>query len=120
MWNSSISYRSAAALAVVAAFLLVWLSLGVGIIGQDGDRANIMFFGVLAVGLVGAVVARFKPVGMARALTAAAIAQALVTAIALIARMGLPYSGAAELIGLNGLFIAMYLASAWLFRRSAS
>lgn len=120
MKNSKLSYRSAAALAVVAACLLVWLSLGVGIIGQDGDRANIMFFGVLAVGLIGAVVARFKPVGMARALTAAACAQAVVTAIALIGRMGWPYSGPAELIALNGWFIAMYLASAWLFRRSAS
>jgi hypothetical protein len=47
-------YRSAIGVALAAAFILVWLSLGVGIIGKDGDPANLMYFGVLAVGIVGA------------------------------------------------------------------
>lgn len=52
-------------------------------------------------------------------LLAMALVQALVTAIALIARLGLPYSGPAELLGLNGFFIALFAASAWLFRWAA-
>ena len=44
------AYRSAVGLALAAACILVWLSLGVGIIGADGDPANLMYFGVLAVG----------------------------------------------------------------------
>jgi hypothetical protein len=51
--------------------------LASGIIGQDGDPANMMYFGVLAVGITGAVIARFRPAGMARALIAMALAQAL-------------------------------------------
>ena len=51
-----------------------------------------MYFGVLAVGMAGALIARLRPRGMARALFATALAQALVAAIALIARLGLPYS----------------------------
>lgn len=112
------AYRSALAIALVAALLLVWLSFGVGIIGADGDPANVMYFGVLAVGIVGAFVGRWQPRGMVRALVATALAQAVVTAIALIAGLGLPWSPPAELLALNGFFIAMFLASAWLFRRA--
>ena len=100
--------------------MLVWLALGVGIIGRDGDPANRMYFGVLAVGLVGAVLSRFRPRGMARALLAMALAQALVAAIAVIAGLGLPWSGPAEVLLLNGFFIAAFSGSAWLFRRAAA
>lgn len=117
--SNSAAYRSAIAVALAAAVMLVWLSLGVGIIGKDGDRANAMYFGVLAVGLIGAIIARLHPSGMARALFATALAQALVAAIALIARLGLPWSGPAELIALNGFFIAAFAGSAWLFRHAA-
>lgn len=113
------AYRSAIGVALAAAFLLVWLSLGVGIIGKDGDPANLMYFGVLAVGMIGAVFARLRPQGMARALFATALAQALVAAIALMAGLGLPWSGTAEILVLNGCFIALFAASAWLFRRAA-
>jgi len=112
-------YRLAVGVALAAALLLVWLSLGVGIIGADGDPANAMYFGVLAVGIVGALIARFRSAGMARALFATAVAQALVFLIALGAGLGEPYSGPLELLCLNGFFIAMFLGSAWLFQQAA-
>jgi hypothetical protein len=117
--RNNTAYRSAIGVAVGAAVILVWLSLGVGIIGKDGDLANLMYFGVLAVGIIGAVIARFQPDGMARALFATALAQAVVAAIALIAGLGLPWSGPAEILLLNGFFIALFIGAAWLFRRSA-
>ena len=113
------AYRSAVLLAIAAAMLLFWLSVGVGIIGQDGDPANIMYFGVLAIGVAGALFARFRPLGMARALIVTALAQALVGAIALFGGLGRPYSGPAELMLLNGFFVALFIGSAWLFRRAA-
>ena len=113
------SYRTAMGLALATSLMLVWMSLGVGIIGRDGDPANVMYFGVLAVGIAGAIVARFRSRGMARALVAMALAQALVTVIALSAGLGLPWSGPAEILLLNGFFIALFVGSAWLFRRSA-
>ena len=112
------AYRSAVGVALAAAFILVWLSLGVGIIGADGDPANLMYFGVLAVGIIGAIIARFRPRGMARALFATALAQALVAAIALIAGLGYPWSGPLEILALNGFFVALFVGSAWLFRRA--
>jgi hypothetical protein len=112
-------YRSAMAVAFGAACLLVWLSLGVGIIGKDGDPANLMYFGVLAVGLVGAVVARFRPAGMSRALYATALAQALVGAVAIVMGLGRPWSGPFELQLLNAFFVAAFVGSARLFDRAA-
>ncbi|MDQ3645772.1 MAG: hypothetical protein M3345_02410, partial [Actinomycetota bacterium] len=115
----NIAYRAAVGVALAAAFILVWLSPGVGIIGADGDPANLMYFGVLAVGIIGAVVSRFRPHGMARALFATSLAQASVAAIALILGLGLPWSPPVELLALNGFFVALFVGSALLFRYAA-
>jgi hypothetical protein len=116
----NIAYRSAVGVALAAALLLVWINLAVGIIGVEGDRADLMYFGVLAVGLIGAIIARFRPQGMARALFATALAQALVAVIALIAgKHQDPVTSVSELLGLNGIFVALFIGSAWLFQRAA-
>jgi hypothetical protein len=107
------AYRAAVGVAVAAAFFLVWVNLAVGIIGTEGNPANLMFAGVLAVGIAGAVTARFKPLGMAYALVATAAAQALVAAIALAAGWG-------SIFALTGFFVALWLISAWLFRKSGA
>ena len=119
MNTENAAYRFAVGVALGAAFLLVWLSLGVGIIGKDGDPANLMYFGVLAVGLIGALLARFQPRGMARALVAMALAQTVVVVIALLERLGYPWSGPLEILALNGFFVALFVGSAWLFRHAA-
>ena len=113
------TYGCALGLALAASLLLVWLSLGVGLIGKDGDPANRWYFGVLAVGALGALLARFRARGMARALLAMALAQALIAGVALAAGWGRPWSGPLELSLLNGGFIALFVGSAWLFRRAA-
>jgi hypothetical protein len=113
------AYRAAVGVALAAAFILVWMNGAVGIIGTEDNPANLMYGGVLAVGIIGAVIARFQPDGMARALFAAALAQALVVAIALIAGMGYPASPPLEILGVNALFAALWLISAWLFRKAA-
>jgi hypothetical protein len=113
-------YRAALGIAVAAAFILVFLMGAVGIIGEDGDPADLMYFGVLAVGIIGAVIARFRPEGMARALLAMALATALVAVIALIAgKHEAPISSVWEILGLNGFFVALFTGSAWLFRHAA-
>jgi hypothetical protein len=114
------AYRSAISVALMATLLLIWMSLGVGIIGEDGDPANRMYAAVPAVGVLGATLARLRPLGMARTLIAMALAQAVVAAVALIGRLGRPWSGPAELVALNGFFIAVFTWAAWLFRRAAT
>jgi hypothetical protein len=113
------AYRAAVGVAIAAAFILVWMNLAVGIIGTEDNPANLMYGGVLAVGITGATIARFQPDGMARTLVATALAQALVAVIAVIAAMGDPASSPLEILGVNALFAALWLMSAWLFRRAA-
>jgi hypothetical protein len=110
------AYRAAVGVALAVAFLLAWVNLAVGIIGSEDDLANLMYVGVLAVGIVGAIIARFRPHGMARALFATALAQATVAVIALIFGLGLPWSPPVEILAVNGFFVALFVGSALLFR----
>jgi hypothetical protein len=116
----NLAYRAAVGVALAAALFLVWLVLAVGVIGDTGDPADLMYVGVLAVGFIGAIIARFQPHGMARALFATALAQAFVAVLALIAgKHQAPISSVSEILGLNGFFVALFIASAWLFRHAA-
>jgi hypothetical protein len=115
----AIPYRAAVGIALAAALLLIWINLAVGIIGSEDNPANWMYGGVLAVGMIGAILARFRPHGMARALLAASLAQALVAVIALIFGLGSPESRPLQIAALNGFFVALFVGSAWLFRHSA-
>lgn len=109
------AYRAAVGLALGSALLLGWVNGAVGIIGSEDNRANLMYGGVLVVGAIGAVMARFKPEGMARALFATALAQTLGAVIALVGRMG---SGPLEIVTINGFFVALFVGSAVLFSKA--
>lgn len=118
--TGKVAYRSALGVALAAALFLVWLILALGLIGAEGDPADLMYGGVLAIGIGGAMVARFQPRGMALALSATALAQALVAVIALVAgKHRAEATSVAELLGLNGMFVVLFAGSAWLFRRAA-
>ena len=118
--GGTIVYRAAVGVALGTALFLVWANLAVGIIGNEGNPVNLAYFGVLAVGFIGASIARLKPQGMACALFATAIAQGLVAAAALIAGMHRsPESSVPEILAVNGFFVALWVGSALLFRRAA-
>jgi hypothetical protein len=118
--SGNVAYRVAVGLALVAMFLLVWINAAVGIIGSEDNDANMMYLGVLAIGIIGALIARFRPLGMARTLFGMALAQAAVAAIAIV--LGLDDDGinsSLELALLNGFFIVLFVGSAALFLRAA-
>jgi hypothetical protein len=116
----TIAYRFAVGAALAAALILVWVNLAVGLIGSEDDPANLMYIGVLAVGIIGALIARFRSRGMARALLATALAQALVAVVALIAGMHQnPGSSVFEILAANAFFVALFVGSALLFRYAA-
>ena len=119
----NVAYRAAVGLAVATVLVLVWINAAVGIIGDgDLDSPNGMYFGVLAIGFIGALIARFEPRGMARALYAMALAQFLVPVIALIISnpdtWGPP--GLPGVFVLNSLFALLFVGSALLFRRASA
>lgn len=125
------AYRLAVGIAVLSALLLVWINAAAGIIG-DGP-VNLMYVGVIAVGLIGAAIARLEPDGLARTLFAMALAQMSVPVIALVMwKAGWqdllvhpnspnpPFDpGIAPVFGLNAVFAMLWIGSAFLFRRAA-
>lgn len=103
--------RAAAGVALVTAFLLTWMNLAVGVIGNENNPLNLMFAGVVAVAFLGAALARFRPGGMAVAMAATALAQTLAAVVA-------------QAYGhftwvLTAVFVGLWLGSAWLFRKAA-
>jgi len=113
------AYRAAVGVAVAAAFLLIWVNLAVGFLGSEDNDANLIFGGVLAVAIAGAIVARFQAAGMAKAMSAAA-AQILVGIVALAAGWASAGPDGLYEVGIgSGFFAALWLLSAWLFQRAA-
>jgi hypothetical protein len=116
--SDSMAYRTAVGVAVVAGFLLIWVNLAVGIIGSEDNPANQLYAGVLAVGIIGAGIARLRPHGMALTLFATALAQMLVPVIAMII-WRLSFEETPGIVGvfiLNAFFAALFVVSALLFR----
>ena len=113
------TYRLAVAVALFTAFCLVWANGAVGIIGAENNPINLLYWGVLGVGLVGAAGARFRAQGMAAAIAVMAIAQAAIALGAIVAGAGGPASGPLEITLVNGMFVALWLLSAALFQRAA-
>jgi hypothetical protein len=128
--GGTVAYRAAVGIACATGFVLLFINAAAGVIG-DGP-VNLMYLGVLAVGFVGALIARFQPRGMALALVATAVAQMLVPVIALViwkAGWQDPFlnpnsphppfhPGIGPVFGLNAVFAALWVASGLLFRRA--
>lgn len=114
------SYRGAALLALVGMFLTIWANLAVGIVGSEGNPANMGFFAALLVGIAGSAIARFRANGMAIAMVATAASMGVAFAIAVMGPTDEPnVSHWIELAG-TSVFAALFLGSAGLFRKAAT
>ena len=118
--TANLSYRAGVVLALAAAFLLIVINGAVGIIGDEGEDANLLYLGVAALAPLGAATARFQAAGMARAMIVAAAAQFAVPVVA----RGFGASTRAAVLSpevpvATLMFCAMWLGSAALFRQAA-
>jgi len=115
---ASTYYRLALGLALFTVLFLVWAVGALGIIG-DGGEPDRMYVGVVAVALIGFVIARFRARGMAMALVATAAAQAIVTVIAVVTgQQENPGASVREILMINAMYVVLWLSAAWLFQRS--
>ncbi|HYD25733.1 MAG TPA: hypothetical protein VEB68_13155 [Croceibacterium sp.] len=118
--GGSVAYRFGAALAVLIAFLLVWINGAVGMIGDEDNPANLMFLGVILVAVAGSALARLRARGMARAMLAAAAAQAAIAALVPLNGWGSgDPPGTVGLTLLIGTFALLWGLSAALFAKAA-
>jgi len=108
----TVAQRAAVGIAVAAGLFLIWVNLAVGMIGDEGNPANLMYILVLFVALAGASIARFEPREASIAMFATAGAHVIVVAIALIANLG-------PTLPADAFFIAAWVASGLLFRQAS-
>lgn len=113
-------YRLAAVLAVFGLLFLVWANLAVGIVGSENDPFNSLYFLAVPLVVLGAILARLKPRGMALTMAAAAaIPVLLAIAALLLGKQHQPLDSVREILVANGLFATIFTASALLFRQAA-
>lgn len=73
-----------AAAGTVAAFLVTWANLAVGMIGEPEDPRNLWFMGAVLVALLGAAASRLKARGLALAMAVAMVLHGLGALTALV------------------------------------
>ncbi len=114
--SEEVVYRVAIGFALLTGLFLIWVNLAVGIIGHSGNPANLLYFAVIIVGIIGAFVARFESQKMTFVMFTMALVQALLTAIVLISGMyQSPPGNVFHIIGVNGFFITLFVISGMLF-----
>jgi hypothetical protein len=118
--SGSFAYRAGAGVGLATCFLLVWINLAVGIIGDEDNFHNAYYFCEVLLAAGATFAAELKPAGMMRATLAAAAFQALITAAAFFDGWGASEPpGPIGILGLNSVFAALWLLAAALFHRAA-
>ena len=112
-------YRAGFGVALLAAMLVIWANVAVGIVGSDDNPNNALFFWALGVGVIGAAAARLRAKGMALAMLATAVGLWVALAIAQGGPTDEPWVPALREVAGTSLFAMMFVASAALFQRSA-
>ena len=115
-------YRVAFGIGLLGAFLLFWVNGAVGIIGNEGQDANLLYAAVFAVGLIGALISRFRPKGMSVTLYIAALVTMLVPTIALFIWPPSDISwspGVVQVFLMSAFFSGIFAISGMLFDQAA-
>lgn len=118
------AYRAAFGIAVVTGFLTVWVNLAVGMFGSEDNPVNLLFGGVLLIGVATAFVTRLRAARMAWAMRVTAAAQVLAaaTGLAWVLTIGRHEPSGPSVYYealLSACFALPWLASSLLFRMAA-
>ncbi|WP_101525863.1 hypothetical protein [Nocardioides houyundeii] len=113
-------YRLGLTLTVLTALFLVLAIGALGLIGAGGE-ADRPYLAVLAVGVVGAVLSRLRASGMALTVAAMALVQVGVPVVAYLVgdTDGLSRGQKLDVVALTAMYVVLFGAAAWLFRRAA-
>lgn len=108
------SYKAGVGIALVSGFALGWSDMVQ--VADSGHPENLVYYSVLAVGLVGALLSRLHARGLARTLFAMAATLAL---IAVILPSGAPPDMARRMAIGHGVYVVLFIASGLLFRHAS-
>lgn len=110
--TANMSYRAAVFFAVGCAFLQLWISAAVGIIGDEDNAANWTYYAVVLIAMSASAVAAGRARAMARAMAVTMAMQLLFFALHM-------FDGHMTAV-IDLFFSALWLLSARLFARAAS
>jgi hypothetical protein len=108
------SYKAGVGVALVAGFALGWSNMVQ--VADSGHPENLVYYSVLAVGVVGALLARLQARGLARTLFVMAATLAL---IAVILPSGAPPDMARRMAIGHGVYVVLFIASGLMFRHAS-
>ena len=111
------AYKVAVGLALVAGFVLGWATMVH--MSETENPVNLVYFGVLAVGAVGAGLARLEARGMARALFAMGAALAVAWVITQVLSSDTPAGPVWNIGVMHGGFVLLFAAAGLLFRHAS-
>jgi len=113
------AFKAGMGLAIFTSFLMVWVNGAVGIVGHEGEAINQLYFGVVAAGLIGSFISRFKPQGMYYTMLFIVSSILVITVIAV---MGFlqepPHNSTVQILGVNAFFAVLYFLSAISFKNN--
>ena len=108
------TYKAGVGVALVAGFALAWSNMVH--VADSGNPANLWYYSVLVVGLVGACLARLKAAGLARTLFGMA---AMLALIAVMLPSGAPPYLARNMAIGHAVNVVLFTASGLLFRQAS-
>jgi hypothetical protein len=108
------SYKAGVGVALVAGFALGWSNMVH--VADSGNPANLVYYSVLGVGAVGALLARLEARGLALTLFAMA---AILAVLAVMLPSGAPPDMAWRMAIGHGVYVALFTASGLMFRHAS-
>jgi len=115
------AYRWGVGLAIAGMFLLFWVNGAVGIIGSENNDANMLYFGIILIGVLGSSVVRARPAGMVWVAATMAGAMILISVVALVGGWGV--SGPIwpnDVLFITAFFAAIWGGSAFCFKQATT
>ncbi len=110
--SQSVQYKIATGLAVVGLLMIVWVNLAVGIIGNEENPVNLIFYAVHVIGIMGTFISRFEAKGMSYTAYAMAITMVIIGLITLMAGWGFTPI-------ITAFFTVLFLISGALYKQAA-
>ncbi len=115
------SYKFATGIAAFTTLFVIWSNLAVGIIGNEDNPLNLMYFGVVLLMVFGSYIAQLKAKAMSRVLFASAVLHALVSIIGLsIFSTQNPGYTIVNVAILNVVLVTMWAVSGLLYGKASS
>jgi hypothetical protein len=116
-FRPEVLFKTGMGLALITGLLLIWVNMAVGIVGSENNPFNLVYFTVVAAGLLSGFWVQFKPTRLMVVISVMAILMIVISIVAIITgQQSAPGSSVMEILGIHGFFALLFMISALLLR----